>query len=101
MQSRCPDLLLDQIEVIEQPFTRRGNVPTTGLGRGDQVIGSDQNSFIFIEAEQQMVGPPFRVDAMFGRHRHRVELQLLAREELLTQGWFGRLSVIRGPDLPS
>jgi len=50
-----PDLILNQIEIVQQPLCRRRDAPIAGHRGGDQVIGLDENAFVVVQARNQMV----------------------------------------------
>ena len=86
-----PDLLLDQVEVVEQPLARRRD-PAILLERGrDEGEGRDEDGLVLGEAGEETVVAAVHVDGVPGRHLGCVQRQLLGREELapkrLRIGW--------------
>ena len=49
------DLLFNQIEVVEQPFRRRGHPAIGGDGRGQQPAHVDQSALVGCQASQKVV----------------------------------------------
>jgi hypothetical protein len=79
------DLLLDEVEVIEQPCFR-GHDPLFRLRSGrDDVIGVEQYAFIVREPAQQLVGPRTWIDPLLAREGGGVTLELLDAEQLRAQ----------------
>ena len=86
-----PDLLLDQVEVVEQPLARRRD-PAILLERGcDECEGRDEDGLVLGEAGEETVVAAVHVDGVPGRHLGCVQRELLRREELapkrLRIGW--------------
>ena len=85
MPTRQPDLLLDQIEIVEQP----GLCWHDPLSRCDcgchHVIGCQQNARIVRQPWQQPIRTRIWINFMLARQRDRVTLQLLDAEQLRTQ----------------
>ena len=77
-----PDLLLDEIEVIEQPFAR-GRDPAIRRNRGrDQIVGPQQDGLAVRQPRQEPVWPSFRIDFMPAREGPGMLLQLIDAEQL-------------------
>jgi hypothetical protein len=83
MPARGADLLLDEIEVVQEPFSGRSDVPGLGIGGRHEIIDLGQDLLIFRQSQQQSVRPAFRVDAVFVGHRHRMLAQLLDAEKFI------------------
>jgi len=85
MPTRQNDLLLNEIEIVEQPGLCRDN-PLSWRGCGcHEIIRRQQHALIVRKPWQQPVRPRVRIDSMLAGQRHRVPLQLLDAEQLLAQ----------------
>ena len=63
-----PDLLLDQIEIIQQPLGRR-RIPALAFGRfRHELIRLDKNALVLIQSGNELVGPAPRRELM-GRRK--------------------------------
>ena len=85
MSTRLPNLLLDQIEIVEQPGFGRYDPLARRSGCRDNIIGCKQNARIVRQPRQQSVGARMRVDSILSCQGDRVTLELLNTEQLRTQ----------------
>ncbi|MFO7551031.1 MAG: hypothetical protein R6W80_06470 [Haliea sp.] len=85
MSTRLANLLLDQIEIVEQPGFGRYDPLARRTGCRDDIIGREQNARIVRQPRQQSVRAWMRVDSILARQADRVTLQLLNTEQLRTQ----------------
>jgi hypothetical protein len=81
MPSRLTDLLLDELEIVEQPRLCRYNPSSRPDYSFHHVIRRQQNAHIVRQSWQQPVRPRTRIDAMLASQRYRVTLQLLDAEQ--------------------
>jgi hypothetical protein len=102
MQTRQTDLLLDQIEIVQEPFARRAAAPPFGLRASHQIVGVDQNPLVVRQTRQQPVRARLRVKPMPPRQGDGMPAQLLAAEQLGAQGAVRRARArLRPPLLPA
>ncbi len=85
MPPRHSDLLLDQVEIVEQPSLGRYRPLSRRRRRCDNIVRCQQDLFIVIQPRQQPVGARTRINPVLARQRHGVTLQLLDAEQLRTQ----------------
>jgi hypothetical protein len=83
--ARQADLLLDQVEVVEQPGLGWHDPLPRRRGGGHDVVRRQQNPGVVRQPWQQLVRPAPRFDSMLARQRDRVTFQLLDAEQLRTQ----------------
>ncbi len=82
------DLLVDQVEVVEQPF-RGGRDAAIGRDRrGQQVADFEQDAFVLGQARQQPVGRAAGRQPVRGREVLAVLLHLIGAEQLRSQRRF-------------
>jgi hypothetical protein len=88
------DLFLDEVKVVEQPFSRRRDAAILGGGRGEPPRGVDECMFVGGQPRQQAVRTRARRELVGGGKSLAVLHHLLAAEQLRAQGWlgFGRLT---------
>ena len=79
------DLLLDEIEVVEQPGLCRHDPLSRGGGRGDHLVGLEKDALVLVQPGEQPVFPGPPIDAVAARQRDGVVLQLIAAEEFRAQ----------------
>ena len=83
---RGADLLLDQVEVVEQPLAGRRHA-AAGRDRLGQLLENPAENFLVGgQARQQLVGSAFRRERMRLRQVPAVLLHLVGAEELRPQG---------------
>ena len=80
--SRRADLLLDQVEIVEQPFAGRRDRLLRLDRPGQQRAGIGQHGLVLGEAWEQEIATPLRPEHVRGRKRRAVLLHLLGTEEL-------------------
>src|SRR5688572_11627734 len=86
MASSRTDLLLDHVEVVEQPLPRRRDRPVGADVGGEQRTCLSENSLVLGEARKQAVARRALAKAMRGGGEARpVMLHLLCAEELGTK----------------
>ena len=78
-----PQLLVDDVEVVDEPFGRRNDRPLLADGVGDHAIRLAQDAAVVLDARQQaaVLGSP-RDDGLRGRQALGVLLEALDAEEL-------------------
>ena len=79
------DLLLDQVEIVEQPFRCVGDRSGFVYGLSRAVVGS-QDLFIFTQSREQSVGAPLHYHRVVFGEGFRVLDQLVDAEHLRAQG---------------
>jgi hypothetical protein len=79
-----PDLLLDQVVVVDEPFGRRGDAPAARHRIGDQGVCLAQRHLVRGEPGQEPIGDAAagRTDLVPAREHPRVLLELAHAEEL-------------------
>ena len=82
MSARCADLLLDEVEVVEQPLARRRNRGARLDRCRQQIAGFEQDGLVLRQAREQQIAPAFRSQCMRRRERPAVMLHLIGAEEL-------------------
>ena len=80
-----PDLLLDQVEIVEQPFGRRRYPAIVPGRRGQQLAGIDQDRFVVVQARQQEIPRAGRGDPVGSRERPAMALHLVGAEQFRAQ----------------
>ncbi len=83
--SRGADLLLDQVEVVEQPLARRRHVATRSHRVGQLPEDPPQDFLVVVEAWQQLVPGASLRERVRAREEPAVLLHLLGTEELRPQ----------------
>ena len=81
------DLLLDEMEIVQEPF--RGGRPRLAFdrGRGDLAIGRQQHAFVVAQAgDQRLAGGLAAVDRLVGRQAVGVLLEAFDAEQLAADG---------------
>ncbi len=79
-----PDLLLNEVEVVQQPLSCRGVAPLA-LGRyHDQLVRLDQYALILVESCNEFVLAASRVKMMRCRKTHGMSFQLFDVKQLGT-----------------
>ena len=71
------NLLLDQIEVVQEPLCGRFNTAIIIGGRCHEIVGRDEDAFVIVEAWQQSVVASPRGQGMRHRNHFGVPFQLL------------------------
>ena len=79
------NLLLDQIEVIQQPFAGGGDLAVGGHRLGHQPVDTDQNALVLRQPRQQLVRSASRTEFVESRQRPAMLLHLLGAEQLRAQ----------------
>jgi hypothetical protein len=92
------DLLFDEVEVVEQPFPRRGDTPLGRDRRRQQIADVDQNDFVRGQPPQQVVRRSSQSELVRGRKRLAVLFHLIGTEQLRSQR---RLFLRRIPGPPA
>ena len=85
VSTRLANLLLDQIEIVEQPGFGRYDPLARRRGCRDDIVGRKQNPCVVRQPRQQSVRARVRVDSIPTCQGDRVTLQLLNTEQLRTQ----------------
>ena len=91
MSSRQVNLLLDQVEVVQQPFRGRRD-PPGGVHRHRGQIEAPQQDFVLAQLRQQPVRPQPRDRRLVGGQRQRMLRELFDTEQLRPQR---RLDLVR------
>ena len=81
------DLLLDQVEIVEQPFRGGRDAAVRRDRRGQQVADFDQDGFVLGQPRQQLVGAARR-QPVRDREALAVLLHLIGAEQLRSQRRF-------------
>ncbi len=82
---RGAHLLLDEIEVVEQPFGRRRHAPLGGGGGGELAVDADQHALVVGQPGEQPVGQRLVGDAVAGGQAAGMLRHLLGAVELGAQ----------------
>jgi hypothetical protein len=77
-----PDLIFDEIEVVQQPFCRRGDPSLARHGGGHQMVGLDQDLLVLVQPRNQLVSAALGRDLVSGRQLGGMPRQLIDAEEL-------------------
>ncbi len=80
-----PDLVLDQIKIVEQPFTGRRDPSVLLDGFGQQLGRRDQDRVVLCEPGQQLVGDALGRELVRSSERLAVLLHLVGAEQFSTQ----------------
>jgi hypothetical protein len=81
------DVLLDDVEVVEQPLARRSDVGVAVGGVGEPGVGVVEDAPRVVEArEQARAGPPARGEALLAGDGARALAQVLGAEQLAADG---------------
>src|SRR5713226_105691 len=91
MLSDVPDFRRHQMEVVEQPFRRRGDEPAGPDVVGQCAVGAAQDACIVVESGKDVTGVPprARIGREARRQSKRAFFQPLDAEELVAK-WFFR-----------
>ena len=82
-----PQLLVDDVEVVDEPFGRRNDRPLLTDGVGDHPIRFAEDASVVLDARQQPLAPTRpRDDGLGGRQAFGVLLEALDAEELGADG---------------
>ncbi len=79
------DLLLDEIEVVEQPGLCRQDPLSRRRGGGDRVVGGHQNALVLRQPGEQPVSARTTIDKVTACQRGGVVFQLIGAEEFGAQ----------------
>jgi hypothetical protein len=98
-----PDLLFDEVIVIDEPFSRGRDASAALYRHGDQRVGLAQRELVGVEAGQQSVRHPVprQADLVPGREGPRVLLELADAEQLGAQRQLLRAHGRRGAGVGS
>ncbi len=75
------DLFFDQIEIVEQPFCCRGDLPVILDGSRQQIAGLGDDDVVFSEPRQQLVACAPGTELVRAGQRLAVLLHLYRTEE--------------------
>ncbi len=93
-----PDLLLDDMEIIDQPICRRSDGAFPADRRDRCVIGRAQRPIVVAQAPlQALIGPQLRCGALRGREALGMQLEPLDAEEFRADRLFVRSGESRRP----
>ena len=82
------DLLLDEMEIVQEPF--RGGRPRLAFdgGGGDLAVRRQQHALVVAQAGgQRFAGDPAAMDRLAGRQAVGVLLEAFDAEQLAADGW--------------
>ena len=82
------DLLLEQVEVVEQPIRRRADASAPLVRCGEQLVGVNEHAFVVRQPREQPAGRAIVCEAMGAGDQARMSLQLLDGEQLAADGTF-------------
>ncbi len=85
MPARQPDLFLDQVEIVQQPFAGRRHPPLAPTGLGQAIAGVRKHRLVVGQPGQQQVGAGTCGDPVLAREGLAVALHLLGAEQFRAQ----------------
>lgn len=80
-----PDLLFDQVEIVEQPLAGGRDAMFPFDGRADELVGFEENSFVRCETGQQPVRTRMGVNLMPVRETFGMDFELRRIKQLLAE----------------
>ena len=80
-----PDLLLDEIEIVEEPLGGWSDAKLAFPIARDKAVGIEENALVLTELREQKVRPPLLINDVLRRELPRVPLELLEAEQLGAQ----------------
>ena len=89
----------DEMEVVEQPFRRRGDEPPGPHVGGERLVRVVEGAGVALQAWADAPGAPARIDREASGERERALVQPLGAEELVAERPFGRSRRLASPEL--